>query len=238
MSFPGSVTVVEQPRDSLPRETVTAYAYTYVFFPSLPCLSIFLAAKNEKNTELRWIHGGVLGSQCTAQVGRGEYTRRARRIMGICGRQVAKLYREAGNKRANGSYVRREILWRRACKGLGSACGLTSIKPSKSYLSRLATGGLILLFNVCSLSLSLVFLFFLLLSFLFLFPSLPFFFRGIIFFVARSCFSLLGPLSILFFLLSFPSSFFFCSLLAAYSGRYLVTIPRESRTGWLVGNVT
>lgn len=154
MSFPGSVTVVEQPRDSLPRETVTAYAYTYVFFPSLPCLLIFLAAKNEENTELRWIHGGVLGSQCTAQVGRGEYTRRARRIMGICGRQVAKLYREAGNKRANGSYVRREILWRRACKGLGSACGLTSIKPSKSYLSRLATGGLILLFNVCSLSLS------------------------------------------------------------------------------------
>lgn len=154
MSFPGSVTVVEQPRDSLPRETVTAYAYTYVFFPSLPCLSIFRAAKNEENTELRWIHGGVLGSQCTAQVGRGEYTRRARRIMGICGRQVAKLYREAGNKRANGSYVRREILWRRVCKGLGSACGLTSIKPSKSYLSRLATGGLILLFNVCSLSLS------------------------------------------------------------------------------------
>lgn len=172
----------------------------------------------------------------SAQHRSAKYTRRARRIMGICGRQVAKLYREAGNKRANGSSVRREILWRRACKGLGSACGLTSIKPSKSYLSRLATGGLILLFNVCSLSL--VFLFFLLLSFLFLFPSLPFFFRGIIFFVARSCFSLLGPLSILFFLLSFPSSFFFCSLLAAYSGRYLVTIPRESRTGWLVGNVT
>lgn len=136
---------------------------------------------------------------------RGEYTRRARRIMGICGRQVAKLYREAGNKRANGSYVRREILWRRVCKGLGSACGLTSIKPSKSYLSRLATGGLILLFNVCSLSF--VFLFFTPPFASFLFPSL--FFRGIIFFVARSCFSLLGPLSILLFLLFFPSFFFF-----------------------------
>lgn len=39
-------------------------------------------------------------------------------------------------------------------RGVGErACGLTSIKPSKSYLSRLATGGLILLFNVCFLSL-------------------------------------------------------------------------------------
>lgn len=114
-------------------------------------------------------------------------------------------------------------------RGVGErACGLTSIKPSKSYLSRLATGGLILLFNVCFLSLS-FFFFPLLLSLLFLFPSLPapFFFRGIIFFVA--------PLSILFsFSFSFLlSSFFFrFFLLAAYSGRYLVTIPRESRTGW------
>lgn len=128
MSFPGSVAVVEQlrDRDSLPRETVTTYVYIYIFpdvlFPSLAA-SIFRAAKNEENTEPRWIHGGVLGlrEECAAQVGRGEYTRRALRIMGICGRQVAKLYREAGNKRANGSYVRREILWRRVCEGLGSA---------------------------------------------------------------------------------------------------------------------
>lgn len=43
-------------------------------------------------------------------------------------------------------------------RGVGErACGLTSIKPSKSYLSRLATGGLILLFNVCFLSLSRLF---------------------------------------------------------------------------------
>lgn len=121
---------------------------------------------------------------------RGEYTRRARRIMGICGRQVAKLYREAGNKRANGSYVRREILWRRVCNGLGTrACGLTSIKPSKSYyLSRLATGGLILLFNVCSLSLSLFLSFFLAPSSFASFPFPLLFFRGIIFFAARPTF--------------------------------------------------
>lgn len=98
------------------------YIFPDVLFPSLAA-SIFRAAKNEENTEPRWIHGGVLGlrEECAAQVGRGEYTRRALRIMGICGRQVAKLYREAGNKRANGSYVRREILWRRVCEGLGSA---------------------------------------------------------------------------------------------------------------------
>ena len=43
-------------------------------------------------------------------------------------------------------------------RGVGErACGLTSMKPSKSYLSRLATGGLILLFNVCFLSLSFFF---------------------------------------------------------------------------------
>lgn len=97
-------------------------------------------------------------------------------------------------------------------RGVGErACGLTSIKPSKSYLSRLATGGLILLFNVCFLSLS-FFFFPLLLSLLFLFPSLPapFFFRGIIFFVA--------PLSILFsFSFSFPLVFF----LSFFSSRCL-----------------
>lgn len=163
---------------------------------------------------------------------RGEYTRRARRIMGICGRQVAKLYREAGNKRANGSYVRREILWRRVCKGLGSACGLTSIKPSKSYLSRLATGGLILLFNVCSLSL-----------FRFPFFHSPFRFFPFSFAllsrnnIFRRSFLLLAPRPTFHPLVSSFLSlvFFFCFLLAAYSGRYLVTIPRESRTGWSVG---
>lgn len=46
--------------------------------------------KNDKNTALRW-RGYIRAARFTS-------IRRARRIMGICGRQVAKLYREARTK--------------------------------------------------------------------------------------------------------------------------------------------
>lgn len=130
--------------DSLPGETVTTYSYTRILFRCSPPFSrgtIFRAAKKWEKHGVAVGRSDTRGFRRVCTAGRGEYTRRARRIMGICGRQVAKLYREAGNKRANGSYVRREILWRRVCNGLGGTrvCGLTSIKPSKSYyLSRLA----------------------------------------------------------------------------------------------------
>ena len=96
-------------------------------------------------------------------------TRRARRIMGICGRQVAKLYREARTK---------ERTVRTSVEEFYGARGLTSIKPSKSCLS---PGGLILLFNACSL-------------FAFVFFSLP----------PSSPLSPFFPHSSSFFLISFP----------------------------------
>lgn len=95
-------------------------------------------------------------------------------------------------------------------RGVGErACGLTSIKPSKSYLSRLATGGLILLFNVCFLSLSRLF-----------FPpplvaSFPFSFAPRPVLLSRNNIFRRSTFHPLLFLLLFPSLVFFLSFFSS-----------------------